>query len=174
MDKFIKGKFNLSGDSLSANFKLLTQALDASISGIIITDNTQPDNPIVYCNGAFEVISGYTRNEIIGHNCRFLQADDRDQPERKVLAKSVKEGSECRVIIRNYRKNGELFWNELYMSPVKNDAGEVSHFIGVQNDVTDRKKVEHDLRQQKLQMEQKVAERTAALKDSEAFLASII
>lgn len=174
MDKFIKGKFNLSGDSLSANFKLLTQALDASISGIIITDNTQPDNPIVYCNVAFEVISGYTRNEIIGHNCRFLQADDRDQLERKVLAKSVKEGSECRVIIRNYRKNGELFWNELYMSPVKNDAGEVSHFIGVQNDVTDRKKLEHDLRQQKLQMEQKVAERTAALKDSEAFLASII
>lgn len=159
---------------MSENFELLTKALDASISGIIITDNNQPDNPIIYCNSAFEVISGYSRKEIIGHNCRFLQAEDRNQKEREILAQSVKEGLDCAVVIRNYRKNGDLFWNELYMSPVKNSNGDVTHFIGVQNDVTERKKVEHDLRQQKVLMQQKVDERTVALRDSEAFLTSII
>ncbi|WP_316739171.1 PAS domain-containing protein [Pedobacter aquatilis] len=159
---------------MADSFELMTKALDASISGIIITDHKQPDNPIVYCNAAFEKISGYDRNEIIGHNCRFLQADDRSQPERATLAKSVMDGVDCTVEIRNYRKNGDLFWNELYMSPVKDAAGEITHFIGVQNDVTERKKVEHDLRQQKSMMESKIEERTLALRDSQAFLTSII
>ena len=174
MHEFKKGRFNLSGDSVKDNFDLLTQALDSSISGIIITDNNQRDNPIVYCNNAFEMISGYRRNEIIGHNCRFLQADDRDQPERAILAESISKGVECKVEIRNYRKNGDLFWNELFMAPVRDEKGAISHFIGVQNDVTERKKTEHDLRQQKLLMEQKIVERTSALKESEAFLTSII
>ncbi|WP_113653099.1 ATP-binding protein [Pedobacter namyangjuensis] len=174
MHEFKKGRFNLSGDSVKDNFDLLTQALDSSISGIIITDNNQRDNPIVYCNNAFELISGYRRNEIIGHNCRFLQADDRDQPARAILAESISKGVECKVEIRNYRKNGDLFWNELFMAPVRDEKGAISHFIGVQNDVTERKKTEHDLRQQKLLMEQKIVERTSALKESEAFLTSII
>lgn len=174
MSTFLQGKFSLTDDSLKNNFDLLLKALDASISGIIITDNTQPDNPIVYCNTAFEEISGYHRNEIIGHNCRFLQADDRGQKERKILANAIKEGKECTVDIRNYRKNGDLFYNELYMSPVKDLNGIITHFIGVQNDVTERKKAEHDLRQQKAMVEQQVEERTLALKESEVFLQSII
>jgi len=174
VNKFQKGKFNLSGTSIKENFELLTKALDASISGIIITDNNQPDNPIVYCNAAFERMTGYSRNEIIGHNCRFLQAQDRSQKEREMLAKCVKEGKECQVDIRNYRKNGDLFYNELFMSPVKDQNGLVTHFIGVQNDVTTRKNAEHDLRQQKSIMERKIEERTADLRDSEAFLTSII
>jgi len=167
-------KFELSGNAGASNFQLMTLALDASISGIIITDNTQPDNPIIYCNKAFEKITGYSRKEIIGHNCRFLQAQDRNQEERAILAKCIDEGEECRVEIRNYKKNGDLFWNELYMSPVKNAEGEVTHFIGVQNDVTLRKNAEHDLRQQKLVMEKRIIERTKELRESEAFLASII
>lgn len=174
MNKFQKGKFDFSGTSINDNFELLTKALDASISGIIITDNLQEDNPIVYCNTAFETITGYSRNEIIGHNCRFLQAQDRSQKEREILAKCVKEGRECRVDIRNYRKNGDLFYNELFMSPVKDADGTVTHFIGVQNDVTTRKNAEHDLRQQKSLMEKKIEERTAELRDSESFLSSII
>lgn len=174
MSTFQHGKFDLSGHSIDKDFELLTKALDASISGIIITDNRQRDNPIVYCNSAFEKISGYSRNEIIGHNCRFLQAEDRNQEERKVISEAVKNEKECVVEIRNYRKNGDLFWNELYMSPVKNSSGEVTHFIGVQNDITERKKAEHDLRHQKSVMEKKIQERTVALKDSEAFLSSII
>lgn len=174
MSTLDNGKFELSGTSLSENFELLTKALDASISGIIITDNRLPDNPIIFCNAAFEKISGYQRADIIGHNCRFLQAEDRQQKEIELLAKCVREGTSCTVEIRNYRKNGDLFWNELYMSPVLNQEGEVTHFIGVQNDVTDRKKVEHDLRQQKSLMEKKIEERTIALRDSEVFLTSII
>lgn len=174
MNTFQKGKFLFSGTSTSESLELLTKALDASISGIILTDNNQPDNPIVYCNIAFEKISGYDRSEIIGHNCRFLQADDRNQKEREILRHSIDNNLECTVEIRNYRKNGDLFWNELYMAPVKNSLGEVTHFIGVQNDVTDRKKVEQDLRQQKALMEKRVEERTLALRDSEAFLTSII
>ncbi|MGN7986197.1 PAS domain-containing sensor histidine kinase [Pedobacter sp. 22226] len=174
MSNFKNGRFNISGESLSQNFELLTQALDASISGIIITDNLQDDNPIVYCNRAFQLMTGYDRAEIIGHNCRFLQRDDRAQPEREILAKCVRNGTDCKVEIRNYRKNGELFWNELYMSPVKNASGVVTHFIGVQNEVTKRKKAEQDLRQQKHLMEKKVEERTAELRESESFLSSII
>ncbi|RZL58165.1 MAG: PAS domain-containing protein, partial [Pedobacter sp.] len=130
MNTFEDGKFQLSGDSVTENFELLTKALDASISGIIITDNTQPDNPILYCNAAFEKITGYSRNEIIGHNCRFLQAQDRSQKERTELKNAVKEGKDCFVEIRNYKKNGDLFYNELYMSPVKDSSGNVTHFIG--------------------------------------------
>ncbi|RYE54219.1 MAG: PAS domain-containing protein [Sphingobacteriales bacterium] len=153
---------------------MLTAALNSSSSGIIITDNTLPDNPIIFCNSAFEKMSGYDRKEIIGHNCRFLQQQDRGQAARATLAKAVIEGIECKIEIRNYKKNGDLFWNELYMAPVKNTAGEVTHFIGVQNDVTARKKVENDLKEQKDGMEQKIAQRTAELRDSEAFLTSII
>jgi PAS domain S-box-containing protein len=174
LNTFQKGKFLFSGTSINESLELLTKALDASISGIILTDNKLPDNPIVYCNAAFEKMTGYNRIDIIGHNCRFLQADDRNQKERTILREAVSNGLECSVEIRNYRKNGDLFWNELYMAPVKNTDGEVTHFIGVQNDVTDRKKVEQELRQQKASMEKKVEERTIALRESEVFLTSII
>ena len=174
MKTFQKGKFLFSGTSTDESLELLTKALDASISGIILTDNNQPDNPIVYCNTAFEKMTGYERSDIIGHNCRFLQADDRKQKERGVLRQCIDNNLECTVEIRNYKKNGDLFWNELYMAPVKNATGKVTHFIGVQNDVTERKKAEQDLRQQKALMEKKVEERTLALRDSESFLTSII
>ena len=156
------------------NHDIYLKALNSATSGIIITDNKLPDNPIIYCNKAFEKISGYTYNEIIGHNCRFLQAQDRSQEERRILREAVKENRECIIEIRNYKKNGSLFWNELIISPVTNDAGETTHFIGVQNDITYRKKVELEIREQKENIERKIVERTKELEDSQAFLASII
>lgn len=150
------------------------KALNSAKSGIIITDNMQHDNPIIYCNKAFENITGYTHNEIIGHNCRFLQAQDRTQSERQVIKNAVKNGEECTVEIRNYRKNGALFWNELIISPVKNDEGQVTHFIGVQNDITERKKSQNELREEKASVEKKILERTQELHDNQAFLSSII
>lgn len=158
----------------ATHLDLYLKALNSANSGIIITDNIQPDNPIIYCNKAFETISGYKRNEIIGHNCRFLQLQDRMQPERNELKEAIKNGKECRVEIRNYRKNGKLFWNELFVSPVKNDKDEITHFIGVQNDITDRKKAEHELREEKASVERKIMERTKELVDNEIFLSSII
>jgi PAS domain S-box-containing protein len=166
--------FSLGSENLRADFVLLTKALDSSVSGIIITDNLEPDNPIIFCNAAFEKMTGYSRSEIIGHNCRFLQQQDRAQQARNTLAQAVLEGKECRVEIRNYRKNGDLFWNELFMAPVMDSEGKVTHFIGVQNDVTKRKKAELELLEQKEQMERRINERTEELRDSEAFLNSII
>lgn len=167
-------KFSYDSESLHHDLDLLITALNSSVSGIIITDNTQPDNPIIFCNTAFEKMTGYIRSEIIGHNCRFLQQQDRTQPARSMLANAVAEGKECKIEIRNYRKNGDLFWNELYMAPVKNQSGDVTHFIGVQNDITARKKAEIELKDQKESMEFKIAQRTSELRESEAFLSSII
>jgi len=168
---------NVNTDYRSApktHLDLYLKALNSANSGIIITDNMQPDNPIIYCNKAFETITGYKHNEIIGHNCRFLQLQDRTQPERDALKEAIKKGKECRVEIRNYRKNGKLFWNELFISPVKNDKDEITHFIGVQNDITDRKKAEHELREEKASVERKILDRTKELVDNEIFLSSII
>ncbi|WP_034763089.1 PAS domain-containing sensor histidine kinase [Chryseobacterium gregarium] len=156
------------------NIDIYIQALNSANCGIIITDNMQPDNPIIYCNHAFETMTGYSYDEIIGHNCRFLQAQDRSQPERQYLKDCIINGDECRVEIRNYKKNGQLFWNELFISPVKNKAGKITHFIGVQNDITERKRAEHELREEKSSVEKKIKERTKELVEKEVFLSSII
>ncbi|MCX8531184.1 sensor histidine kinase [Chryseobacterium luquanense] len=156
------------------NIEIYLQALNSANSGIIITDNTQPDNPIIYCNKAFEIITGYSHNEIIGHNCRFLQQEDRNQEERQIIKDCISQEKECKVEIRNYKKNGTLFWNELYISPVRNSDNEVTHFIGVQNDITERKRAENELREEKLSVEKKIKLRTKELVDKEAFLSSII
>lgn len=154
--------------------KLYQLALDSSNSGIIITDHSLEDNPIIYCNKAFEKITGYSRDEIIGHNCRFLQSNDRHQEARTILKESIKNDEESRVIIRNYKKNGDLFWNELFVSPVKDENGNTTHFIGVQNDISDQKQAEHDLREAKASVEKTVEERTKELRGNEMFLSSII
>jgi len=124
--------------------RLLDRAVAASSNGIVITDPNLPDGPIVYVNPAFERTTGYSRNEVIGRNCRFLQGDDRDQQAVEELRECVGAGRECRVVLRNYRKDGALFWNELYVSPVHDDEGRLTNFVGVQNDVTERKRVEEE------------------------------
>ncbi len=153
---------------------LIHQALDSSASGIIITDNRLPDNPIIYHNKAFEEITGYSRKDIVGHNCRFLQAEDRQQSERAQIKEAIEKGKHITVEIRNYKKNGDLFWNELYISPVIDADGQVTHFIGVQNDVTRRKLAEEKLAMEKESVERKVEERTESLRNSQEYLNSII
>ena len=124
--------------------RLLGRAVAASSNGIIITDPKVLDNPIVYVNPAFEEISGYTADEVLGHNCRFLQADDRDQPALDELREALTEERECRVVLRNYRKDGTPFWNELYVSPVYDEENRLTNFVGVQNDVTQRRRIEEE------------------------------
>ncbi|MEO3407533.1 PAS domain-containing protein [Mucilaginibacter sp. CAU 1740] len=157
----------------TVNLELIKAALDSSISGIIITDNQLPDNPIIYCNKSFEDLTGYRRDEIIGHNCRFLQANDRNQAEREMIRNGIQKGEHVAVEIRNYRKDGELFWNELFISPIRSAEGTVTHFVGVQHDITKKKKAEADLQQEKVQREQKIADRTAELRESTEYLDSI-
>ena len=174
MDRSETNAFNFTHQGIEKNFKLLTMAMDASISGIVITDNQLPDNPIIYCNTSFERISGYQRSEIIGRNCRFLQGDDRLQSEREKIRDAVKEGKATIVEIRNYKKDGSLFWNELYISPIKDETGAVTHYIGVQNDITRRKKAEIELLHEREVIEKTIAERTRSLKNSQDYMQSII
>ncbi|GHE44594.1 ATP-binding protein [Sphingobacterium griseoflavum] len=171
MPKNLKNTSTYEDQGLSP---LIYQALDASVSGVIITDNRLPDNPIIYHNAAFEKITGYSKREIIGHNCRFLQGEDRQQPARAKIKEAIQKGQHITVEIRNYTKQGDLFWNELYISPVKDSDGQVTHFIGVQNDITRRKRVEEKLLMEKESVEKKVEERTENLRSSQEYLNSII
>ncbi|WP_239494970.1 ATP-binding protein [Pedobacter yulinensis] len=153
---------------------LFPKALDAANVGVVITDNRLPDNPIIYCNSAFQKLSGYSRAEIMGRNCRFLQREDRNQEERHRIAEAIREGKHLVTEIRNYNKDGMLFYNELYLSPVKNETGVVTHFIGIQNDVTRRRQVELDLQFQRQEAEERLEQRTLALRESEEYMQSIV
>jgi len=126
---------------------LMERAIAHSANGIVITDATAPDNPIIYVNPAFERMTGYSAAEFIGRNCRFLQATDRDQPELEEVRSAIREARECHVRLRNYRQDGTPFWNELYISPVRNGQGHLTHFVGIQTDITDLLRAETEIRQ---------------------------
>jgi len=156
------------------NMFLFAAAMDATVNGIVITDNRQPDNPIIYCNQAFEDLTGYSHEEIIGHNCRFLQGDDRQQPQREIIRNTIAHGHNCNLEIQNYRKDGTPFWNQLVISPVKDQHGNVTHFIGIQNDVSRRRNAEDALREEKKLLQTRVINRTKELQESEDYLGSIV
>lgn len=116
--------------------EVLLKALQAACCGVVITDPNQVDNPIVYANRAFCSMTGYTRDEILGRNCRFLQGKDRKQPELSAIREALRTRTSCTVILRNYKKSGEMFFNELAISPVFDQSEVVTHFVGIQKDVT--------------------------------------
>jgi PAS domain S-box-containing protein len=170
MEEFLNGLSNLK----NTDFRLLAAALNASSNGVVITDHRQPDQPIIYCNKAFELLTGYSKKEIIGHNCRFLQAQDRSQESILQLKEAIKKGEHCQTIVKNYKKNGRVFWNELMISPVKDASGNITHFVGIQNDVTKRVVAELQMEKQRDQLDEKVRERTNTLEESEAYLSAIV
>ncbi|WP_420601141.1 ATP-binding protein [Flagellimonas sp.] len=109
-------------------------------NGVVIADAKMDRFPIIYTNKAFEKITGYRMKEVLGMNCNFLQSDDRHQREIETIRQALTSGTSCNVTLRNYKKNGSMFWNQLSITPVKNKNGELTHFIGIQSDVTQRKK----------------------------------
>lgn len=113
----------------------LGDAIDATNNTVIVTDPNQDDNPIIYANKGFEKLTGYAPEEVLGRNCRFLQGDDTDQEALEALREAVHKGRDIRVVLRNYRKDGSMFWNELYISAVWR-GGALAYFLGVQNDIT--------------------------------------
>jgi len=117
---------------------VLQRSIMATRSPLILTDNSLPDNPIVYANEAFLDLCGYSAEEIIGKNCRFLQGDDTDKKSVKEISKAVKTGEHIRINLKNYRKDGKMFWNDLLVSPIVDETGKITHFIGMQLDITDR------------------------------------
>lgn len=106
---------------------------EAVNAGVVISDARLPDMPVTYVNPMFERMTGYTSAETIGRNCRFLQGNDLHQPDKTVLQTAIKNRTNGYVILRNYRKDGSMFLNELFISPVKNIQGEVTHFVGIQH-----------------------------------------
>ena len=120
-------------------FPPLLRFLEASSSPVVVTDALAPDQPIVLVNPAFETMTGYRREDVLGRNCRVLQGDDRDQPARAVIAGALTAGRPCECELRNYRKDGTPFWNRLYLFPLQNDAGRIAHVVGIQHDVSAEK-----------------------------------
>ena len=116
-------------------------------SGISVANATLRDMPLVYVNPAFEVMTGYALEEVVGRNCRFLQGTDHDQPGLTLVREAIRDRRECVAILKNYRKNGTPFWNELSLSPIRNREGEVTHIVGIQTDVTARVEFEAALRE---------------------------
>ncbi|MBF2018798.1 MAG: GAF domain-containing protein [Hydrococcus sp. C42_A2020_068] len=122
------------------------RAIAAASFGLCIADATQPDYPIVYCNPAFEKMTGYSHSEAIGRNYRFLQGADTEPDAVAQIRRALHEQRECHVVLKNYRKDGSPFWNELTISPVQNEQGEVTHFIGLQTDITSRRQIASQVR----------------------------
>ncbi len=133
---------------------LLSQrAIEAASTGIAISDATDPALPLIYCNPAFETITGYTVAESLGRNCRFLQGPETSQHELDRLRDAIRERRACQLVLLNYKKDGTSFWNELTVSPVFAENGDLTHFVGVQNDITERKRAEESLATAKLAAE---------------------
>ncbi|HEY9707199.1 MAG TPA: PAS domain S-box protein, partial [Oculatellaceae cyanobacterium] len=126
--------------------RLLERAIASSSNGIVISDAQAANNPVIYANSGFERITGYAREEVIGTNCRFLQGTDKVQPGLEQLRRAIASGQEARVVLRNYRKDGTLFWNEFCITPVRDETGRLTHFIGIQTDISDRKLAEERLK----------------------------
>jgi sigma-B regulation protein RsbU (phosphoserine phosphatase) len=125
---------------------LKNRALAATAEGVTITDPSLPDNPLIYANEGFERLTGYSADEVIGRNCRFLQGPDTDPETVELIREALRTDTACTVQILNYRKDGTPFWNRLSITPVRDAAGKVTHQIGIQSDVTAQKEAEDTLR----------------------------
>lgn len=146
--------YNLGGvggvgdrNNASESLWLRDRALAATNNGIFIADAGAPDHPIIYCNPGFERITGYSTGEILGRNFQFLHGPDTDRATVANLREALDQGLECQVIIKNYRKDGTAFWNKLSLSPLRNDGGKLTHFVGVQLDLSESIEVQQELQQ---------------------------
>ncbi|WP_418141291.1 EAL domain-containing protein [Marinobacter sp. MA] len=112
------------------------QCFDSSNSGIVISSCVE-DFPIIYCNDAFCSLTGYERPDVIGKNCRFLQGEETNKTVVGAIKSAIAQSKTHRIVIKNYRKDGGAFWNDLYLTPIRNGKGSVTHYLGIQNDIKD-------------------------------------
>ncbi|OLS59263.1 PAS domain S-box protein [Pseudomonas putida] len=146
------------------NATLLQRMIDASNDGIVVAEQEgDEDTILIYVNPAFERLSGYEANEILYRDCRFLQGDDRDQPARARIRQALDSRQPCREVLRNYRKDGSVFWNELSITPVFNEADQLTYFVGIQKDVTRQVEAE----QRVTELERELADARARIRDLE-------
>ncbi|CAH0149564.1 MULTISPECIES: PAS domain-containing protein [unclassified Pseudomonas] len=119
------------------NANLLQLVVEASNDGIVVAEQEGEDHILIYANPAFEALTGYSSEEILYQDCRFLQGEERQQPVVALLRKAIHSRQACREVIRNYRKDGTTFWNELSITPVFNEADQLTYFIGIQKNVSE-------------------------------------
>ena len=123
----------------SANLQLpLEKLLNEVPDGICVSDPRQPDNPVVFVNAGFCRLTGYKREEVLGRNCRFLQGPETDPQAVGYMSRSLRAGRECSVELLNYRRDGSSFWNNVSITPVHSEDGQLVHFVGVLTDMTER------------------------------------
>lgn len=125
--------------------KILERAIDASPIGITVADANKDDEPLVHVNAGFTELTGYDAAAAIGKNCRFLQGEDTDQEDIDRVRNAIDKEIPETVELLNYDINGEPFWNQLTVAPIKDEAGETTHYVGIQNDVSDRRQFESEL-----------------------------
>lgn len=116
--------------------------IDSSVHSLSLCDVRKPDAPLIYVNKGFENLTGYTPADVIGRNCRFLQGPDTDPAAVAAIREAVRTGTPLLVDLLNTRRNGTPFWNRLSLRPVHNEAGELTHIIGIQTDITAMKELE--------------------------------
>ena len=121
---------------------LYRRLVETSPEGVVLVDAQDPDRPVVYVNPRFEALTGYSAAELQGRNLRLLQGEDRDQDGRYRLREALKLGESCRVLLRNYRKDGTVFWNEMSILPVIDAQGRISHYAGHHRDAGERLRID--------------------------------
>jgi diguanylate cyclase (GGDEF)-like protein/PAS domain S-box-containing protein len=121
---------------------LYRRLVESSPEGVVLIDAQGLDHPVIYVNPAFEALTGYSAAELVGRNLRLLQADDREQDGRHRLRDALSRGETCRVLLRNYRKDGSLFWNEMTVMPLRHPDGCVTHFAGHHRDAGERLRID--------------------------------
>jgi diguanylate cyclase (GGDEF)-like protein/PAS domain S-box-containing protein len=119
--------------------------VESSPEGVVLVDALDAERPVIYANRGFESLTGYSSAELLGRNLRFLQADDREQDGRHRLREALGKGESCRVLLRNYRKDGTVFWNEMTVMPLLDSDGRVTHFAGHHRDAGERLRIDPKL-----------------------------
>src|SRR6185312_2759408 len=124
---------------------LFRRLVESSPEGVVLVDALDPEQPLIYANPGFEALTGYAAAELLGRNLRLLQGEDRDQDGRQRLREALARGDSCRVLLRNYRKDGRVFWNEMTVLPLLDAAGKVCHFAGHHRDAGERLRIDPKL-----------------------------
>lgn len=139
-------------------------AVRATRMPMVITNPSLPDNPIVFCNEAFQQLTGYDRDEVLGRNCRFLQGPDTERETVARVRHAIERGTDIAVDLLNYRKDGSTFWNAFYLSPVRDDDGTIRFYFASQLDVTERVEAQKTIAEQKLAVQREIERRTHDLR----------
>ena len=116
--------------------------VDSAPEGVVVCDAAASDHPVIYVNAAFAAMSGYAADDLLGKNLRMLQGNDREQDGRLRMREALERGETARVLLRNYRQDGSLFWNEVVIQPVRDAAGKLTHFVAYYRDASERLKTD--------------------------------